>query len=379
MHHLLPAALLVHFAVQVFARPGIEIIPPVLEPAGAEEDETDNEVEEAISTIQASPGEGVEWMLMPGANGEVHLAVLSPPPAMDDALRYMRPTDVEFFLYSRDNPDEPERAYFKKSCKPSFKFFKSSRPTKFLIHGFGDGVQTSLMYPILKEAFLTKEDANVFLVDWSQLAGTPWYKAAVGNTRYVGRRVAYLIEHLVNSSNANVRDFHIVGFSLGSHVAGIAGAKIASLTGQKLPRITGLDPASVLYGGSPLDERLDVTDADYVEVVHTSGGYLGYLDPIGKVDFFPNGGSWPQPGCFMDFVAVCSHRRAYYYFAEALLTDNGFKAESCMSWHAYELENCPESSSIFMGSHELPDRSESMTGNFFLRTHAKEPYQMADE
>jgi pancreatic triacylglycerol lipase len=67
-------------------------------------------------------------------------------------------------------------------------------------------------------------------------------------------------------------------------------------------KLIGLDPASVLYGGSPIDERLDSSDAEYVEVVHTSGGYLGYVDSIGRVDFFPNGGAWPQPGCFMDFV-----------------------------------------------------------------------------
>jgi poly(3-hydroxyalkanoate) synthetase len=88
-------------------------------------------------------------------------------------------------------------------------------------------------------AFLTREDANVFLVDWSQLAGTPWYKAAVGNTQYVGRRVAYLIEHLVNSTKTKMSDFHIVGFSLGSHVAGIAGARIQATTGKTLARITG--------------------------------------------------------------------------------------------------------------------------------------------
>lgn len=86
---------------------------------------------------------------------------------------------------------------------------------------------------------MTREDANVFLVDWSQLAGTPWYKAAVGNTQYVGRRVAYLIEHLVNSTKTKMADFHVVGFSLGSHVAGIAGARIQSSTGKKLARITG--------------------------------------------------------------------------------------------------------------------------------------------
>jgi phosphatidic acid-selective phospholipase A1 len=59
----------------------------------------------------------------------------------------------------------------------------------------------------------------------------------------------------------------------------------------------------------PLEERLDSGDAEFVEVVHTSGGYLGYRDPIGQVDFFPNGGTWPQPGCYMDFVG-----KFFYYY-----------------------------------------------------------------
>jgi hypothetical protein len=80
------------------ARPGMELFPPVLLPEGA--DEEDNELE---SLGGAGPSDdGVEWMLLPGANGEVHVAVLSPPPVpMANAMRMMRPTDVEFFLYTR--------------------------------------------------------------------------------------------------------------------------------------------------------------------------------------------------------------------------------------------------------------------------------------
>lgn len=50
----------------------------------------------------------------------------------------------------------PERGFYKISCKPNFKHFNPNRPTKLLIHGFGDGVASSLMYPLLVEGELMK-------------------------------------------------------------------------------------------------------------------------------------------------------------------------------------------------------------------------------
>lgn len=43
--------------------------------------------------------------------------------------------------------------------------------------------------------------------------------------------------------------------------------------------------------------HLDITDAQFVDVIHTAGGTFGYVKPIGHVDFYPNGGKAPQPGC----------------------------------------------------------------------------------
>lgn len=51
-------------------------------------------------------------------------------------------------------------------------------------------------------------------------------------------------------------------------------------------RITGLDPAGPCFHDAPLDFRLDSTDADYVDVIHTSATTkntfgFGMRDPIG--------------------------------------------------------------------------------------------------
>ena len=73
-----------------------------------------------------------------------------------------------------------------------------------------------------------------------------------------------------------------------------------------LGRISGLDPAEPLFQGMPPEVRLDPGDAKFVDVIHTDSkefykGGLGMEQPVGHVDFYPNGGK-AQPGCsFLDF------------------------------------------------------------------------------
>lgn len=68
----------------------------------------------------------------------------------------------------------------------------------------------------------------------------------------------------------------------------------------KIGRITGLDPAGPLFetatGLIDPDFRLDSTDAQFVDVIHTSANGFGIIAPIGHADFYPNG-IFPQPGC----------------------------------------------------------------------------------
>ena len=61
---------------------------------------------------------------------------------------------------------------------------------------------------------------------------------------------------------------------------------------------SGLDPAKPGFENVALEEgRLDLKDAYFVDVIHTSAGLFGYYSAIGHVDFYPNNGFSPQPGC----------------------------------------------------------------------------------
>lgn len=67
-----------------------------------------------------------------------------------------------------------------------------------------------------------------------------------------------------------------------------------------------MDPALVLYESSGPQDRIDASQADLVEIIHTSGGYIGFQKSLGHRDFYPNGGVWPQPGCVVDYAGTNS-------------------------------------------------------------------------
>lgn len=62
----------------------------------------------------------------------------------------------------------------------------------------------------------------------------PDYPQAVTNVRPVGMLTGDLVNFLV-SQGADLAGFHLIGFSLGAHVVGLAG-HVANST---IPRITG--------------------------------------------------------------------------------------------------------------------------------------------
>ena len=145
--------------------------------------------------------------------------------------------------------------------------FNSTRPTKIIVHGFMDNSIVQWVLE-LSEALLDHGDFNVVAVDWGGGSGS-LYSQSAANTRLVGLEIAHLIESLVANLGARAEDFHVVGHSLGAHIAGYCGESVIKRGLGKLGRISGLDPAEPLFQSMPEFVRLDPGDADFVDVIHT--------------------------------------------------------------------------------------------------------------
>ena len=69
---------------------------------------------------------------------------------------------------------------------------------------------------------------NVIVVAWENGATFP-YSQAVANTRLVGAQLAALVDTMVQGRGVDVAKVHIIGHSLGAHIAGYVGAMTPGL------------------------------------------------------------------------------------------------------------------------------------------------------
>ncbi|TRY75617.1 hypothetical protein TCAL_07503 [Tigriopus californicus] len=298
-----------------------------------------------------------------------------------------------FFLYTSKNKEISQILTYNNATSVQESNFNASNPLKIIIHGFGSGCNR--VWPReMRLSFLAVEDCNVICVDWSLGAADPNYVRAAVNTRLVGKQVAILMKTINDklASSMNERT-HIIGFSLGAHVAGFAGSELSNLS-----RITGLDPAGPLFEGYDLKVRLDKSDANYVDVIHSNGeslivGGFGVWEPIGHVDFYPNGGR-AQRGCqhliiggLYDFIYsysqsnetyryLCNHRRAYKLFTNSISPKCKFNAFPCESYEKFESGACfscnsklGECGHLGYYSNQAPGR-----GSLYLLTRDEEPF-----
>ncbi|XP_046664744.1 phospholipase A1 VesT1.02-like [Homalodisca vitripennis] len=188
--------------------------------------------------------------------------------------------------------------------------YDHSLDTVVLIHGYA-GVTDVLPIGVLRDAYMKHGRHNVFVVDWGELAAIPCYPAAVHNLRPVSRCVAQFLAFL-RDSGVPVSRTSCIGHSLGAHVCGVA----ANYLLFRMHRIIGLDPARPLIKSQP-KHRLDASDAEVVQVIHTSSTF-GDNRRAGHIDICVNGGR-AQPFCHNTTnEQLCSHIRSVCYMAESL-------------------------------------------------------------
>uniref|UniRef100_A0A3P9MBU8 triacylglycerol lipase n=1 Tax=Oryzias latipes TaxID=8090 RepID=A0A3P9MBU8_ORYLA len=234
--------------------------------------------------------------------------------------------------------------------------FNRTSKTFLLIHGWTlSGMYGSWMPKLVSALFEKEQSANVIVVDWLSLAQNH-YAVAAQNTKAVGQEIARFIDWIEETTNIPLDNIHLIGYSLGAHVAGFAGSHAAN----KVGRITGLDPAGPDFEGEHAHRRLSPDDAHFVDVLHTFtrgslGFSIGIQQPVGHVDIYPNGGHF-QPGCNLrgalekianfGILAVtdavkCEHERSIHLFIDSLLNEqDAVTAYRCGSSDTFDRGMC---------------------------------------
>ncbi|XP_055942251.1 pancreatic lipase-related protein 3-like [Argiope bruennichi] len=320
-------------------------------------------------------------------------------------------TGPTFLYFSRRNGQEPD--YVTNANFTSWNLneydFDPKIKTIFIISGFKDS--NAPWTRKLKDALILREDCNVFIVEYVQPSET--YSDAFKNSPEIGKQVAIFIQNLRKSKHLDLQHVHIIGHSLGAQIAGFAGQEIKKAEKRSLGRVTGLDPAGPGFYDATSDQRLDATDASFVDIIHTNRGCnrlegFGFSDTSGHFDFYPNGGQL-QPGCLtssqflgkMNFSVtksafkylfgkleqmekrvvdrmLCSHIRSYELFTASIL--NGgckFHSVQCSGWKRYASGQCHGNDKVAMGYYadEYKDDVENVIPKkFYLETTANLPY-----
>ncbi|CAB3360981.1 Hypothetical predicted protein [Cloeon dipterum] len=314
-----------------------------------------------LTAVNAAPTSDQGWIVIPGVDGKRNLALLDVPDFKTDLTDPY--TQITFHLYTRSNRNTPVQIFVNSLNGAPF---DAAKANKFVVHGFTDTTFEGWALSI-KDKFLDQEDCNVILVDWSVPAQGPLYNEAKANAKPVGEYVAQLHDFLASNGHS-VGNSHCIGHSLGAHVCGFSGK--ASSTGT-LGRVTGMDPALPLFSYDDPSTRLASTDASYVDVIHTCAGWLGFERPLGHADFYPNGGSFVQPGCGGDLTGACSHGRSHEFFLESV-SSNQFVAKECDTWDNFQGGACAGASQAIMGN----PSSTNSRGTFYLATSDSPPFAL---
>ena len=95
------------------------------------------------------------------------------------------------------------------------------------------------------KAYESRGDTNFVLIDTARYVDT-LYTWSAFNTQQLGMAVGEGLAELIHY--VPLENIHVMGHSLGAHIAGHAGKTFQEKTGKLLPRITGFDPAQVNLG-----------------------------------------------------------------------------------------------------------------------------------
>lgn len=193
--------------------------------------------------------------------------------------------------------------------------------------------------------------------------------------RPVGKHIAEVLVQLTESG-LDPAKLELLGFSLGAQTVSYIGRNFQQLSGKNISKITALEPSGPCFRTLGADDRLDASNADFVQVIHTNIDGFGMATRMGHVDFYINGGEYqPSDLNFYPCTSTCSHFRVLAIWLAALNYPKKFIAIKCDSIQEARSSKCYQKVPVVTNYLGLNvDRRKS--GIFYLSTDKTHPYYL---
>ncbi|XP_047517186.1 lipase member H-A-like [Pieris napi] len=250
-----------------------------------------------------------------------------------------------------------------------------SKKTMLYVGGYLDS--PSFMFASTIALIYKELGYNTLLLDTNTFT-TMEYPRAARFMRPVGKHTAKMLADLTQEG-LDPKKLELIGLSLGGQTASFIAKNYELLTGVKVSRLTGLDPAGPCFRNLGPGDRIDKSDADFVDIIATNIDGYGMAAPVGHVNFYVNGGEY-QPGDVLWTLCniLCSHIRSFTIWISALRNPHSFVGLQCDSVQQAREKLCYDREPIVTNVLGL-NSDRSRHGIFYLNTDNKYPYFLGEK
>uniref|UniRef100_A0A2A4JEV7 Lipase domain-containing protein n=1 Tax=Heliothis virescens TaxID=7102 RepID=A0A2A4JEV7_HELVI len=193
--------------------------------------------------------------------------------------------------------------------------------------------------------------------------------------RPVGKHVAEVLVQLMQYGLDPAR-LEILGFSLGCHTASFIAKHFQTMTGRNISTISALEPSGPCFRRLGPKYRLDASDAEFVQVIHTNIDGYGMATPMGHVDIYVNGGEFqPSDISIYPCTTTCSHFRVLPLWVSSLKNPKKFIGMKCRDIQQARDSDCYKNipmEPIVMGL----GIDRNARGIFYLATSMEYPFYL---